>query len=95
MSNTNNLGELAFTAEDFDTELREWINGEYLAEHVNRILASKLARAPEVFHNHKVGCYHQWTKDKDCVDCREGMFGNTTQLPTFTARLVCVEKLEK
>lgn len=55
MSNTNSLGELAFTEDEFDIR---WPDGAPMmsskqerafVEAANRILAEKLARAPEIW----------------------------------------------
>jgi hypothetical protein len=72
-----NLGELAFTAEDFgrrEVDGKVFIpslNPHDVVEIANRILAEKLGRAPLV-----VGI------PKDPIN-------------THTARLVCVERIEK
>lgn len=82
-----NLGELAFTA----NEIRRWPHSvdtddtyQCIADHCNRILAEKLARAKQIYCDEAVNRLSNWTHDD---------FGNQTC--THTARLVCVERLEK
>lgn len=97
MSNTNNLGELAFTEDEFDIR---WPDGAPMmsskqerafVEAANRILAEKLARAPHVYGNGRppADCdndmlqYYEWREVKDL------------ETDTHEARLVCVKELEK
>lgn len=89
------LKELAFTAGEFKEVglIRLWMESETFADAgvpdriakiANAILAEKLARAPVVFNDGHLYLYSNWRhQDKP------------TEGDTHTARLVCIEKLEK
>jgi hypothetical protein len=80
------LEELEFTAEDFDSELKEWVSGIALTEECNRILREKLEKAPKVWRE-----FDRWTT----MPPEHQNFRASPLQATHTARLVCIEKLKE
>ena len=85
-------GDLAFSAEDFPCSCGQVLfkrrkkceahcNSKKNMETANRILAQKLAKAPEVFN--KVGDIFEWAHDWQF---------QPSELDTHSARLVCIKE---
>lgn len=79
-----NLGDLKFTAEDSDVATRPIAARSISIERANKILAAKLAKAPQVFG-----------KLQDAQGTGIGFSRSRGPADQQKGRLVCIENLEE